>query len=231
MSRNVLVTINTGDFLRPNVRASYAHAAKRWGCEYLEITEPYHKSQHPYGMKLELPEHPALADTRALFVDADVVIRSDCPDPFGSVPSGYFAAAQNDQGDITGLVNHNQAEAWTFAQQCVPAAKPYRGWYINTGVFLFESERHRFTFDYAARLYEATKEGGGDDQTALALTLDTSRVPFYPLARMWNAVGSDIWQAWPKMPVWVTHYAKFGKEYRRENTAATMDAVQWNVDV
>ena len=49
-----LATHNIGNFIHPNVRASFQAAAKRWGCDYLEVDRYLGKAKDPLGSKMQL---------------------------------------------------------------------------------------------------------------------------------------------------------------------------------
>jgi len=221
-----LCTINIGGFLRQNVRESYLAACERWGCDYFEIDETVTDLRHFIDIKHYLCQFDQLAGRRVMYIDADAVIREDCPDPWEFVPPGYFAAVQNDQGMLDQVCQYNQHMAWNNMERFLAEPCPYVGWCFNGGMFMFEPDLHFTLFDIAKDLYEASKHVGTDEQVGLSICVSATKTPFFPLSRIFNCVGPIVFEHWPKLPAWVTHYAKYGK-YRRENTAELLDAAEW----
>lgn len=216
---NILATINTGNFTCQNVRDSFLDAAKRWGCEYIEITEPFAKADHPYAMKLELPLYNWPENARVFFAEGDILIRDDCPSPFDVVEPGRFGVVNNDQGELDGHAQNCQRAAWesinrAFRDLWGKPSLPYTGAYWNTGAFMFEPAKHAQAFAWSAELYEALKPYGADDQTILSMALQNFRVPLRVLDRRWNCIGPIVWQSAPRLPAWITHYAKYAHHRR-----------------
>jgi len=229
---NYLATINTGNFMCENVRESFQAAAKRWGAEYVEITEPFASGTHPFEMKLELPLYPWQPGYRVFFAEGDVLIRDDCPSPFDEVPVGMFAAAHNDQGELDGVATNRQRIAWNAISDCLSQEMghppvPYRGMYWNTGVFMFEAA-HAGPFAAASELYKILKPYGADDQTILSMMIQTHLTQVHVLDRRWNCVGPIVWQAAPRMPTWITHYAKYLRF--RDGRDEVLKSIQWLTD-
>lgn len=223
---HVLCTINLCGFLRPNVRESFLDACARWGCDYFEITERETDHRHFIDVKHDLCRFPQLAGKRVMYIDADAVIREDCPNLWDWVEPGYFAAVQNDQGMLDQVCQYNQWNAWQNMEQFLSEPVPYIGWCCNGGMFMFDADLHGLVFDTASDLYASSKHLGTEEQTGLSLAVMALRVPFKPLPRIFNCVGPITFEKWPRLPAWITHYAKYGK-HRRENTAELLDAAQW----
>jgi len=147
------------------------------------------------------------------FAEGDILIRDDCPSPFDVVPAGMFAAVHNDQGELDGVATNRQRIAWNAISDCLSQEMghppvPYRGMYWNTGVFMFEAA-HAGPFAAASELYKILKPYGADDQTILSMMIQTHLTQAHVLDRRWNCVGPIVWQAAPRMPTWITHYAKY----------------------
>lgn len=226
MTDRILCTINTGAFLRPNVRESFLDACARWGCGYFEITERHTEHRSFIDIKHDLCGFAELAGKRVLYLDADAVIREDCPSPWEWVTPGYFAAVQNDQGFLDQLCQYNQFKAWQTMADFLDPPPLYVGWLINGGMFMFEPAVHGNLFETARELYEASKHLMTDEQTGLSICVSAMGIPFYPLTCLFNCVGPRVYEAWPKCPAWITHYAKYG-EHRRENAAEILDGARW----
>lgn len=226
---NILATINTGDFMLQNVRESFQDAAARWGCEYVEITEPVGGCEDYWlDIKMSLWKSPGFAGRRVVYFDADVLIRDDCPSPFDAVPAGKFGAVLNDQGEMDGLVLACQRFAWDAFSSFLEAPREYKGVFVNGGMFVFEPDVHGQLFADALRLYECIGlEYGGGDQAALSVVLDAVNAPLHVLDRRWNCVGPIVWTSAPKCPAWVTHFAKYGPF--RDGREDKLRSAQWKV--
>lgn len=82
---NYLMTLNIGNYLHQNVRESYTDACKRWGIGYYEITTNYNPAQDlcfnkVLGIRDFVNKNSGVRGI--LYMDADMLIRSDAPNPF-----------------------------------------------------------------------------------------------------------------------------------------------------
>ena len=94
---NCLVTLNLNHYLPTLARESLQAAALRWGVTYLEITEPLADIHH-FWQKALMPACPQVASfERVLQLDGDMLIRSDCPNPFDFVPPELFGVVSRVQ--------------------------------------------------------------------------------------------------------------------------------------
>ena len=82
--KNALVVLNIGDRLCANARSSLQAACTRWGCLFLEITENMVGDQDLCFNKVVgiRKYHETLGLDWVMYVDSDILIRSDAPSPF-----------------------------------------------------------------------------------------------------------------------------------------------------
>lgn len=99
---NYLMTLNIGNYLHHNVRASYTDACKRWGIGYYEITTNYNLAQDLcfnkiLGIRDFINKNSGVKGV--LYMDADMLIRSDAPNPFDQFNDRNFVYATKDYDD------------------------------------------------------------------------------------------------------------------------------------
>lgn len=241
---NYLVTMNIErDVVHPNSRASFLHAARRWGAQYVEITAPIAPAvrddlgeegyQKAWAEKVYLDWH--LPDGRFCYVDADTVIRSDCPSPFEIVPEGTWAWAPN---NITGHECTAETVLRDFADWRDRIMKPL-GYdladldiarqYCNTGVMIFDLPEHRRVFDTAREIIDQTGMDADrwvvSDQAPLCAAVHLNRVAVQYLSGDYHHFGVRLWNNWPRdMHAGIYHFC--GDDERWDK----IGGVQWDLD-
>ncbi len=148
--KECLYTVNVGNVLCDNSRSSFIDAAQRWGCDYMEIIQPYGQ-HHPCCAKaagaLKLKAYDNL-----MYVDADMLISQLCPNPFSLVPSNCMAVVMDGQ-------EQSKSQWWEeeVYRKPLEVCRNETGWdwhgsigtFFNTGMMLFSNS-------YAAReMFEA----------------------------------------------------------------------------
>ena len=113
--RCLLFTVNIagpGTSLCDNARNSFLAACNRWKFDYLEIASPLREGYYPSYQKLFfLAEQPSYETV--MYVDADVLIRSDTPSPVIAFEEGLHL--------VSDLQEHQPAEARAWVRQQVHA--------------------------------------------------------------------------------------------------------------
>lgn len=189
MSKYALVTLNIGDCLHENSRASFHDAARRWGCDYVEVMQA-DEGVHPHAMKLKAFE---LCDAeRVFYIDADAVISAGCPNPFEIFPADAFVAVSNQRQpymsescrracedtinrDLEKISGHT-GETYTY-----PAN------FINSGMWLASRECHSKTLAEALSISLALYgETAWKDQSALNYVLIRNKVEVLTPDATWN---------------------------------------------
>jgi hypothetical protein len=79
--KHLLWTININGYLSDNARESLSHAADRWGCDFLEIRTIFNEELYPSFAKVTSFSKIESYE-RAMFVDSDMLINIDTPNPF-----------------------------------------------------------------------------------------------------------------------------------------------------
>jgi len=188
--KHALMTLNIGGILCENSRASFMHAADRWGCDYVEVTEAK-PGVHPWAMKLLAFEIMPNCD-RVCYIDADMVIAEDCPNPFESFPAGAFIAVSNQQPQMTESCLNACDD--TIAQDVRKISDRY-GWmageyvtnFINSGFWLASRTHHEAVLAMALEISLAMNGvTAWHDQSALNYALAKAQTPVLQAHETWN---------------------------------------------
>ena len=209
MLQRYLVTLNVShEFLGENARRSFRAAARRWGAQYLEILTPAHPGQ-PLLDKLCLPDF--LPQTgRFAFLDADTLIRADCPSLFDIVPEGHFGGVLSHQPGHELADRHVLASLPQWLERHgIRGLNPIDD-YLNTGVLVFDRPTHDAVFRKAMGSGWEHGDWVITDQAMLSAAIHLLGVPLFRLAPQFNRCGDAIWQRWtPGMRDFVWHFCGF----------------------
>lgn len=218
-----LLTFNVNDFWHPNSRASFESAAKRWGCDIVEIKD-YLGCGNPFAAKFRIDQFCGPGD-RCLYLDADMLIRSDCPSPFDLVPLNKMGAVLNFQGDThRGVPEMYQRPSWEAACAMLDIQRPYSdAEYINGGVILFSDNPQHLSLigDLGVRI---TDTKGVNEQAAWSVAMSYTGYAHY-LPRTFNRVGPAVWERGDVMADFVWHFAGY-MEHRDKRRIAD---IHWRV--
>jgi hypothetical protein len=195
-----LATLNVGGkSMHPESRKSFVAAAKRWGCEFVELRNQL-APVHIYWQKAFVPVR--LCDyERVLQLDADMLIREDAPNPFDLVPVesvGVVSAHQfppnaEDIGyrDGVAISKHRDkcVKAWAEWTGLRPCPDTH---HLNGGFFLYGPQLHAALF---ARLRDCGHRRGWNprrlpEQVCLSLLLWNEAAPATWLPPEWNTVAA-----------------------------------------
>ena len=227
---NALVTLNLNDFMPPQVRESFHAAADRWGVKYVEITAPL-GPQHHFWQKAIIPlSRYADSFDRVLQLDADMLIRSDCPSPFEIVPPENVAVVSHVQpGRPPHMRFERMKAAWAKHQGLVPYRKSRD--HLNLGLFLYSPPRH-------ATLLRRWAQVGSDcnwstwvsvpEQFALSCLLPMMRVPVTWLPWTFNTIRAMQRPMLAGPGVMKTYIYHFNGPHGR-NLPAMVAKCQWRV--
>lgn len=203
-----LATLNVhGDGLPPNFRQSMRAAAERWGAEFVEITNPIVPWNDPYWEKLNLDRHLAMYE-RVVYVDRDVVIRSDCPNLFELVPEDTFAAVPSEQEGHS-FLNDIQNTMQPLRRLCGIDVIDWEREYLNSGVMVFSPQKHAKVFELARVLHPIpwVRNWITIDQGLIALALKIVDPPKMFLPPCFNRCGAKLWNHWtPYMTDYIWHF-------------------------
>jgi hypothetical protein len=196
-------------------------AARRWGAELCEVTSLL-GAHHPFAAKFRLHQF-ATVGTRCLYLDADMVIRSDTPSPFDLVPDGYWGAVRNHQIGMFDNHEHYQRPSWDIACSQLGVRQNYNvNRYVNGGFIMFDSS-HVAQMKQLERC--VTDVQGVNEQAAWGVMMDQAGTVYLPAT--WNRVGPAVWQA-STMTDYIHHFACY-LEYRQEGKAAKIAATKWSI--
>jgi hypothetical protein len=220
---NAIVSLNLRDYMHAETRASFEAAASRWKCDLVELSQPLlapgATKVHVYWQKTLIPLHDPIRTkySRIAVLDADTLIRDDCPSLFEVVPEGRFGvAARHQPGHPASRVGHLSFWARKHAWPCPSAAQ-----YINSGVVVCEPETHerflRACLDAAASVKYTTTYGG--DQEVLSSVLHGMKAPTTWLPWQFNALRPGYGNSLANlgdMQAYIYHFCGRGKwGYRR----------------
>lgn len=235
-----LATLNVGGkSLHPKSRESFLDACRRWGCEFVEFTEPLFDCHH-FWQKAFAPLRLAEFD-RVLQLDADMLIRWNAPNPFDIVPADHIGVISSRQftppesdyatrplsaGEKAGvwISKHRTRciERWAGRMGMTPC---HDEWHLNGGFFLYSPARHAELF---ARLREVGERAGWTrwrlpEQAALSVLLANTNTPTTWLGSEWNTVAA-CQRIRPEhstgyMQGWIYHFT--GKQHRGRRISRT----------
>lgn len=185
---NALVTLNIGGrSMAPKTRESFQAACERWGCDYVEVKDPLVEGVHHFWQKVFVSENMAKYD-RVLQLDADMLIRHDCPSPFDICPEDSFGVVSARQLEVSGksvngkrtarvrdimfMCGHRDrcVQSWARKLKLKPCPDTH---HLNGGFFLYSPAKHQWLWD---RLKEVAKSVNYDkallpEQASLSVIL------------------------------------------------------------
>jgi hypothetical protein len=200
-----------GDGMRPVARASIQAAAQRWGATYFELTEAIvnAKDKRAYVEKLRVDEHVNRAAhfDRVLYLDRDVVVRSDCPSLFGMVSIRSFGVVGSHQpghehprliGDHLAKVFSHQSEPFDMRRD-----------HFNGGLYLFSPVVHGEIFAHARRLarIELDRHWTIFEEGLVSLAARRSGLHITMLDKTYLRCGGPARHQWqPNMTEFIWHF-------------------------
>lgn len=239
----IVLSINLGGrHTTTNVRESHAHAAGRWGAQYVELTVPtWSQRTDPFGIKLDIHRFPFPPGCRVAMLDGDCIVRADCPSLFDRVPRECMGAVANNQGGAyEAVVDANAGLWWESVAAMMNCAAGYDpATYFNGGVLVFSPERHLDAWrlaDAAVRValgergaMRTTATGGAVspmlEQTAMNVACVALGVPVHLLPPAFNRLGPAAWGCGGAMPDYVLHLANLGS--LRGDKGAVLAGIDW----
>ncbi len=210
---NYLITLNIDtDVIHPNTRASFLHAARRWGCQYYEILQPKAPEsgfKGAWAEKLFLDEHLP-HNGRFLYLDGDCVIRHDCPNPFEIVPSKIWAWVRNNIPSHACTHCEIESVLPNYLSSINVCNMDIAKQYCNSGFMLFELPFHKAIWDLAKSYIRKTgfsTDWRIADQGPICAALHASDAEVLYLSSMFNLFGRELWENWtPSMKSGIYHF-------------------------
>ena len=222
---NAIVTLNIRDFMPACARESFQHAAKRWGCEYIEITEPIAPIHHFWIKALIGNSKYVTGIDRILQLDGDILIRSDCPSPFDLVPRENFGVVSRVQPNnpLHKLRQLGHLSAQLFNLQSYGDEHNH----INAGFILYSRMLHQEQLELwrAAGLYSNWTPKLFPEQMALSCVLQQTKVGVTWLPPEWNWLHPQkIKHRNGGMHCYIYHFNRPRHAWRE-----LMEATQWKL--
>lgn len=225
---NAIVVLSVDGYIVPRkVLDSYSHAAKRWGCEFVQLKEPT-CDKHPFWQKLLV--HRCVKEFhQVLQLDLDMLIRFDAPNPFSYVEEdefGVVAARQDLHDDKERMAC---VKKW---EECIWLTDKYKHirdnpcpdtHHMNAGFMLYSPRLAGPLLDEAYDLgdilsYDHT---GCPEQSILSILLYNHeyRVKWLPWGYNANRIGSKgkripYFNAHGNMSCWIYHFAPGPRKWK-----------------
>lgn len=229
---NHLVCLNFGDYTPPNVRDSHIDAARRWGAEYLELTEPLPGMGGPdniFACKMRIWRLNLPPGDRVCLIDGDAIIRDDCPNVFRRVPEyriGGVSCFQKDTPD--GVEKHTRAH-WDNVCAYLRTSQRFNAClYLNGGLLVYTPKEHDRLWFYLDGMFASRMATmpAMMEQTALNVAMSELRIPCCILPENLNRLGPTAWAPGP-MTSYIQHLAPVGN--LRGDKRAALAAIEWDI--
>jgi len=189
LMKNALFVVNYFDFMCSNVRDSFQDAAQRWNCDYIEMTEKiFPVVYHPGAVKLLAFD---LCESDRIFViDADAIIRENCPSPFDTFDDKSFVAVKNQQSHFPAMylyVNPRiMREELKRIYERFPQIDFNIDTFFNTGVCLANRTLHKDILKRALDIFLVTPQLQWYDQAPLNYAVVESGTKVILADMIWN---------------------------------------------
>ncbi len=214
--RLALATINFHDVLCRNARESYEDAARRWGAEFIELTEENMPAGIPFQMgKTIIFDFAPWAD-RVIYIDGgDTIIRGDAPSPFNVCPPDKLGAVEV---GCTASPNwprflSERKGAWRRLNRRLGQAIPFTDFYFNAGVLVLTRDAHQRLLKRALELSRLLGRLVGWDEIFLNYAVIELGVPVQMMDRTWNMQQPSDARASFWMDGCIYHYPSLGQRY------------------
>ncbi len=227
-ARAIIVGRWFGLNMRSNARDSMRAAANRWGVDYVELTKSIaprdpHGGSAAFAEKLQLDRHAA-GYGQVLYLDADMIVRSDCPSPFDLVPIDAFGVVSSDQP------GHENRQLATTTLKPIFAKLDMdfdpQVDHFNGGFYLFSPIFHSRVFEDARALAsrESNRHWTCFEEGYMSAAIKDADCPVTRLPITYNRCGGPSREWWkPEMQDYIQHYAGGGTRDAR------MDATIWDL--
>jgi lipopolysaccharide biosynthesis glycosyltransferase len=225
MSRAVF-TVNFNRALCDNSRASLQASARRWGADFVEVSEGSGKLwQFPIAPNaLKCAVFDRTSYNEVFILDADVIVSSRCPNPFETFTNPCdLVAVQNGSKRFGDYALVKRAEEYEI-RKLVAADGRFANYthhvdtYFNSGMMLARRAYHEEMFRLALEVCHIDHGLGWVDQTPLNLARWKCHVPMTFASERWNYIhGSTLGEGWMNMlnkDVYIYHFAgETGREH------------------
>jgi hypothetical protein len=220
-------TVNSNNHLFQNNRESFQDAARRWGADYIEITECIFRP--PYAPPfIKLKAFDLCQADRIFCIDADCIIRGDTPSPFETFSDKNFVAVINKQPHLGIYVklggDIEKEEFRKIYNAGYPAINFNYDLFINSGMWCGDRQLHARIL---ARALEIGLKMNGPqwwDQSPLNYALAEGLCSVQLADLTWNfCFPNTLGDDWLNMKKYVYHFAGMPSRYE------DMPGVNWRV--
>ena len=225
MKKAIAVLNIGGRSLSVKAKHSFRTAAYNWGCDLVEIRDPLKEGVHHFWQKTFVCDHLEKYD-RVVQLDADMMIRWDCPSPFDLVPVDSFGVVSARQFENGPIIHHRQKCVGHWAKVMGMQACPDEK-HLNGGFFLYSPKHH-------SKLWAECRAVGESqgftskflpEQASMSVLLWNKKCPQTWLPHTFNAVGAATYFR-PQLTTWrmndyIYHFT--GQERRQKR----INGVDW----
>lgn len=216
---NCLFTLNIKNkqgwdapFTTDRVRRTFIAACHRWGCNYSEINHDHNPNDKICNWGKILGPKLLIGYEKLLYLDSDMLISDDAPNPFDLCTEDNTIYAVADMQGPNAKLN----PAW---YDCIYAAKtneiigryptfrrPPVNEYFNTGFMLFKNmDEVRWTFDRIDQSREFEAPTCYDQTVINMFVYNNLKVKILP--EQWNYI---VWDREPDPCAYINHYVQAG---------------------
>ena len=214
--RLALATINLHDVLCRNARQSFEDAARRWGAEFIELTEGNMPANVHCLMGKTIIFGVAPWADRVFYVDGgDAIIRGDAPSPFDVCPPDRLGVVEDGNRAFpywSYLVSRQRSE-WRKINRRLGEAMPFTDFYFNSGVLVLTRDAHERLLKRTLELSRLLGRTGWVDQSLLNYAVVELGVPILKMDRAWNVMQPSDAVTPLRMDGYVYHYAGIGQRH------------------
>ena len=197
---NCIVTVNINGVLCDNARSSFHCAADRWGVDFVEVrTSQWPVGYHPSFNKLSLSKR-LIGYDRVLYLDADVLIRSDAPNIF-SETCGSFCCVKDIHTELEfgspefkSLISSYMVMPLEYIKNNVDSTLDERSYFwgfFNSGVFLYNSRKLQDIVPETFEVNNPYHHSAHVEQALFNYWVQKSGIDIKYLDRTWNWINPD----------------------------------------
>lgn len=199
---NCVTVLNINDILCNNARNSITSAALRWNVDFVEIKALEWSNLHSSFTKFALAKR-LIGYDKVLYVDADILIRSDTPSPFELFPGIIFGSvldihlnlefnSEEFKKFIHGLITTHMEVIKKNLDSTLDEVSFIKG-FFNAGVLLFDPKVMALIFPNEIDIsFDPLCKTMHYEQALCNWYIQKSGIPITHLDRTWNRIDPDI---------------------------------------
>ena len=223
---NCLYTLNYDNYMCQNARESFQAAAHRWHCAYFELQDDF-ELYGEYNKVLGIKKH-LMSCEKVLYMDADMLIRVDTPNPFELFTSDKVYVVKDtvegwDQERLS-FFKEEVSDAWIHWGHAVLGhsgdgkafANSCHEWFFNAGWFLCQPRAIEKEIDLFIKTIPGgltTKRQGRPEQGLWNCMLKSADKIEY-VGREWNFIDPECSNG--KMDCYIYHFTGLSHEHLKQ---------------